>query len=89
MHRYMRLLVAQGRLALLVSAQYRVDFIVDGAIEVLWTSTALAPLLVVFGLRTHVAGRSFGEALVVVLRLVLSPKERRQARQDQGLGLAA
>jgi ABC-2 type transport system permease protein len=64
--RYFQLLLAQLRLSLLVSAQYRVDFFVDGAIEVLWTTTALAPLLVVFGLRTTVAGWSFGEALVVV-----------------------
>ena len=29
------------------------------------------------------------EALVVVPRLILAPQERRQVRQDQGLGLAA
>src|SRR5580698_5443105 len=66
MGRYVRLLLAQVRLSFLVSARYRVDFLVDGAIEILWTSTALAPLLVVFGLRTQVAGWTFGEALVVV-----------------------
>jgi ABC-2 type transport system permease protein len=66
MHRYLRLLLAQLKISLLASAQYRVDFVVDGIIEVLWTSTALAPLLVVFGLRVSVAGWSFGEALVVV-----------------------
>jgi ABC-2 type transport system permease protein len=64
--RYLRLFLAQLRVSLLVSAQYRVDFLVDGAIEILWTTTALAPLLVVFGSRERIAGWSFGEALVVV-----------------------
>jgi ABC-2 type transport system permease protein len=64
--RYLRLLAVQLRASLLVAAQYRADFLLDGAIEVLWTSTALAPLVVVFGLRRGIAGWSFGEALVVV-----------------------
>jgi ABC-2 type transport system permease protein len=64
--RYLRLLVAQLRLSLLVAAAYRTDFVVDAVIEVLWTSTVLVPLLVVFGSRAEVAGWSFGEALVVV-----------------------
>ncbi len=66
MQRHIRLLVAQLRVSLLTAAQYRVDFFVDGAIEVLWTSTALVPLIVVYGSRSSVAGWSFGEALVVV-----------------------
>ena len=66
MRRYLRLLLVQIRAALLVSVQYRVDFLVDAAIEILWTSTVLAPLLVVFRLRAGIAGWSFGEALVVV-----------------------
>ena len=66
LRRYLRLFAAQVRISLLASAQYRVDFLVDGAIEVLWTSTALVPLLVVYGLRASVAGWAFGEALVVV-----------------------
>jgi len=64
--RYLRLFLAQLRISLLVSAQYRVDFLVDGAIEILWTSTALAPLIVVFASRDRIAGWSFGEALIVV-----------------------
>ncbi len=51
---------------MLLATQYRADFFIDGFIEVLWTSTALTPLLVVFSGRTSVAGWSFGEALVVV-----------------------
>jgi ABC-2 type transport system permease protein len=63
---YLRLLRAQLRISMLVALQYRADFVMDGAMEVLWTSTALAPILVVFGLRRAVAGWSFGEVLVVV-----------------------
>ncbi|MGO8995898.1 MAG: ABC transporter permease [Polyangiaceae bacterium] len=66
MRRYLRLLALQLKVSFVLAAQYRVDFLLDGAIEVLWTSTALAPLLVVFGLRTEVAGWRFGDALVVV-----------------------
>jgi ABC-2 type transport system permease protein len=66
MRRYLRLLALQIKVSFIQAAQYRVDFLVDGAIELLWTSTALAPLLVVFGLRQEVAGWTFGEALVVV-----------------------
>jgi ABC-2 type transport system permease protein len=57
---------AQLRISLLVAAAYRADFFVDAAVEILWTSTVLAPLLVVFGSRSQVAGWSFGEALIVV-----------------------
>jgi ABC-2 type transport system permease protein len=64
--RYPRLFLAQLRASMLVALQYRADFALDAAIEILWTSTALAPLLVVFALRRGVAGWSFAEALVVV-----------------------
>jgi ABC-2 type transport system permease protein len=64
--RTLSLVLTQLRASFLVSAAYRVDFLVDGAIEILWTSTALAPLLVVYGERASVAGWTFGEALVVV-----------------------
>lgn len=66
MRRYLRLLAAQIRISLLMSLQYRVELFVDGAIEILWTSTALVPLLVVYRLRASVAGWSFGQALIVV-----------------------
>jgi ABC-2 type transport system permease protein len=64
--RYVRLFFAQLRASMLVALQYRADFVLDAAIEIVWTSTALAPLLVVFELRRGVAGWAFGEALVVV-----------------------
>jgi ABC-2 type transport system permease protein len=46
--------------------QYRVDFLVQGALALFWTSWSLVPLLVVFGTREGVAGWSFEEALVVI-----------------------
>ena len=42
--RYLRLLWVQLRASLLLSVQYRYDFLIDGAISVFWTLTALAPL---------------------------------------------
>jgi ABC-2 type transport system permease protein len=64
--RYLRLLALQARASFAVAAQYRVDFFVDGAIEILWTATSLAPLVVLRGMGRAVAGWSFGEALVVI-----------------------
>ena len=66
MRRYAGLLLIQLRASLVFAAQYRADFLVDGAIEILWTATALAPLLVAFQGRAAIAGWSFGEALVVL-----------------------
>jgi ABC-2 type transport system permease protein len=63
--RYARLLAVQLRASLLLGVQYRYDFLIDGAIEVFWTATALVPLFVVFQKRTSIAGWSFGEALLV------------------------
>jgi ABC-2 type transport system permease protein len=64
--RYAGLLGVQLRASLLQAMQYRAEFLIDGAIEVLWSGTALVPLLVVYQDRPSVAGWSFGEALVVV-----------------------
>ena len=64
--RYARLLLVQLRASGLLMLQYRFDFFAEGLIEVLWTSTALVPLVVVFRGREAVAGWSFGEALLVV-----------------------
>ena len=66
MTRYLRLLLAQFRFSAAASAQYRVEFFVDGGVELLWTFTALAPLLVVYRDRTSVAGWTFGESLIVL-----------------------
>jgi ABC-2 type transport system permease protein len=64
--RYMRLLGVQLRTSTLLLLQYRLDFLTEGFLEVLWSATALVPLFVVFDTRPVVAGWSFPEALLVV-----------------------
>jgi viologen exporter family transport system permease protein len=63
--RYARLLGAQLRTSALTLLQYRLDFLTEGLLEILWALTALVPLFVVFRTRQEVAGWSFGEALLV------------------------
>lgn len=63
---YLRLLAVQLRISLATGMQYRVDFLLDAVVEVVYALTALAPLTVVFGARDSVAGWSFAEALLVV-----------------------
>jgi ABC-2 type transport system permease protein len=46
--------------------QYRVEFLIEGALALFWSGWSLVPLLVVFGHRPQVAGWSFDEALVVM-----------------------
>jgi ABC-2 type transport system permease protein len=64
--RHLRLLGTQLRLSLLLSMQYRWEFMLDGAMSVFWTSMALVPLYLVFEERAVIAGWRYGEALVVV-----------------------
>ncbi|HET8542149.1 MAG TPA: ABC-2 family transporter protein [Anaeromyxobacter sp.] len=66
MLRYLRLLGIQLRASATVAMQYRLDFLVQGALALFWTSWSLVPILVVFGRREGIAGWSFEEALVVV-----------------------
>ncbi len=66
MLRYLRLLGIQLRASTAVAMQYRLDFLVQGALALFWTSWSLVPILVVFGNRRGVAGWSFEEALVVI-----------------------
>jgi len=66
LRRYLRLLRVQVRSSVLLGLQYRADFLIDGAIALCWTATALVPLFVVFHTRPQIAGWSFAEALVVV-----------------------
>ena len=65
MLRYLRLLAVQFRASLQTSMQYRVDFLVQGAMAFFWMAWAVVPLLVVFGTRDRVAGWDFDQALVV------------------------
>ncbi len=64
--RYLRLLSMQIRASLLLSMQYRLEFLLDGFVEVFWMATAIVPLFVVYGLRPEIAGWRFGEALIVM-----------------------
>jgi ABC-2 type transport system permease protein len=66
MGRYLRLLGIQFRASASVAMQYRVEFLVEGALAVFWMGWSLVPVLVVFGHRQAVAGWSFEEALVVI-----------------------
>jgi ABC-2 type transport system permease protein len=66
MNRYVRLLGIQLRTSLLMAMQYRLEFFLDGVMSVFWTASALVPLLVLFGVRTSVAGWTWAEALLVV-----------------------
>jgi ABC-2 type transport system permease protein len=64
--RYLRLLGIQLRASTAVALQYRVEFLGQGLLAVLWTFWAVVPLLVLFGHRAAVAGWGFDEALVVM-----------------------
>jgi ABC-2 type transport system permease protein len=63
--RYLRLFAIQLRTSVVLSMQYRADFLLDGFIEVFWMATAIIPLVVVFRLRPSIAGWTFGDALMV------------------------
>lgn len=65
MFRYLRLLRVQLRASGLLALQYRFDFLIDGALSLLTTGTALVPLFVVFARQPELEGWTFGEALVV------------------------
>ena len=66
MLRYLRLLGIQLRASATVAMQYRLDFVVQGALALFWSGWALVPVVVVFGGRRGVAGWRFEEALVVI-----------------------
>lgn len=64
--RYLHLFWIQLRTSALLALQYRWDFLVDGAISLFWTASALVPLFVIYQSRPAVAGWTFPEALLVV-----------------------
>lgn len=66
MRRYWRLLGIQLRASAQTSLQYRLEFLVEGGLALFWTGWSLVPLLVVYRLRSTVAGWTFEEALVVM-----------------------
>ena len=64
--RYARLLATQLRMSTVTAMQYRSDFILRGAMSLMWLGVTLVPLISVFQQRATVRGWSFPEALVVV-----------------------
>ena len=47
--KYRRLLAIQVRTSLTLGMQYRLDFLIEGAVSIFWVGVTLIPLLVVFG----------------------------------------
>ena len=66
MRRYALLLYIAVRTSALLALQYRLDFFVQSLMALVWSATAIAPLLVLFQLRESVAGWTAHGALVVV-----------------------
>jgi ABC-2 type transport system permease protein len=66
MMRHLRLLATSLRLSVLLSMQYRWEFLMDGAMSVFWNLGAIIPLYLVFQDRAEIAGWRYGEALLVV-----------------------
>ena len=64
--RYARLLGVQVRASLLHTMQYRADFLIESGLTLFWIAATLVPLVVLFELRTEVAGWRWPEALLVV-----------------------
>jgi ABC-2 type transport system permease protein len=66
MRRYARLFLLQLRLSVALGAQYRWDFLVQGALSLVWTGLGIVPLYVALHGRAPVAGWTYEQALVVV-----------------------
>src|SRR5207302_503764 len=67
MPRYLRLLFLQFRLSLTLGAAYRWDFVLQGALSLVWTALGIVPLYVALHDRPPVEGWSYEQALVVVV----------------------
>ncbi len=66
MRRALAVLRAQLRASISLAAQYRLDFVVEGLLALLWMGVTLVPVYVVFGTRPSVAGWTFPETLLVI-----------------------
>jgi ABC-2 type transport system permease protein len=64
--RALQVFLAQLRASLTLAVQYRLDFVIEGALALLWMGVALVPVYVVFGERPEVAGWTFPETLLVI-----------------------
>jgi ABC-2 type transport system permease protein len=65
MRHYLGLFGIQLRAALLLALQYRLDFVVQTSMVLFWSATAILPLLVLFDMRSQVAGFHRDDALLV------------------------
>jgi len=66
MRRALAILRAQLRASIALALQYRLEFVVEGALAILWIAVTLVPVLVVFGTRQVVEGWTFPEMLLVL-----------------------
>jgi ABC-2 type transport system permease protein len=66
MKRLLAIVRAQLRASAAMALQYRLDFVVEGLLALLWMAVTLVPVLVVFGKREQVAGWTFPEMLLVL-----------------------
>jgi ABC-2 type transport system permease protein len=66
MRRALAILRAQLRASVALALQYRLEFLVEGALAILWMGVTLVPILVVFGTRQAVEGWTFPEMLLVL-----------------------
>jgi len=66
MTRYLRLLAIQLRISIASAIAYRANFLLEGAMSLLWTAITLLPLIVVFEGRDQVAGWDAPSALIVI-----------------------
>ncbi|HEY0480900.1 MAG TPA: ABC-2 family transporter protein [Kofleriaceae bacterium] len=66
MTRYLRLFALQLRVSAASAMAYRANFLIQGAMSLLWTALALLPLIVVFGQRDQLAGWSAPAALILM-----------------------
>ncbi len=66
MRRALSIVRAQLRASMALGLQYRLEFLVEGGLAVLWMAVTLIPLLVVFGTRQAVEGWTFPEMLLVL-----------------------
>jgi len=64
--RHLRVIGVQVRASLATAMQYRVNFLIQGGMALLWVIGSLIPLWVLFAERPTVAGWSFEGALVVM-----------------------
>lgn len=64
--RYLRLFASQLRASVLVTMQYRAELAFTAVLALVWTASALTPLLVLYSNRPNFAGWSWYESLLVV-----------------------